>query len=491
MTISPHKLQRPTPTENRAGGSMDSSNRGALRRHEGWISSAQRLSDATIILSAQLLAHGLYPEPWNERTMTVTVIGLLVFGFAAEVIGLYRPYRMESIGREIKDALLAWGAVPLALLGFWFFTKTSTQYSRVAATFWFVLAPLALCGLRIAVRLGLRILRAEGHNTRRVAILGCTEEAERLAASLDELPWLGLRLQGLYDDRSEKRRHRPVHPRCKVLGTSEDLVGLCRQGAIDVVYVALPLRAELRTAGMLSALADTTVTVYLVADFLYYNLLRSHWSQVGGIPVVSVHNSPFEGIVGWVKRIEDLALGSVIVLLTAIPMLVIAIAIKVSSPGPIFFRQWRYGLCGKKIRILKFRTMTVCEDGPDIKQASKNDSRVTRIGRLLRKTSIDEFPQFLQVLTGELSLVGPRPHAVAHNEQYRTLIHGYMLRHMVKPGITGWAQVNGWRGETAELEKMEQRVRHDLEYIRNWNLLLDLKIIFLTVFGSKKSRNAY
>lgn len=470
---------------------MGPSNNGSLRRHEAWVSSLQRLSDATIVLGTHFLARWLYGEPWQEQTLTITVLGLLVFGFAAELTGLYRPYRMESIRREIKDALVAWSAVPLALLTFWFFSKTSTQYSRVAAAYWFVLAPFFLCGLRIGVRLGLRALRAQGHNTRRVAILGSTQDAERLAEALDDLPWLGLKLEGIYDDRSAKRRHAAKHPRCRVLGTSDDLIKLCRQGAFDVVYVALPLRAELRTAGILSALSDTTVTVYLVADFLYYSLLRAHWSQVGGIPVVSVHNSPFEGVVGWVKRIEDLVLGSLIVLVTAIPMLVIAAAIKLSSPGPVLFRQWRYGLCGKRIRILKFRTMTVCEDGDHIEQARKNDDRVTPIGRFLRRTSLDEFPQFLQVLTGELSLVGPRPHAVAHNELYRTLIHGYMLRHMVKPGITGWAQVNGWRGETKDLEKMEQRVRHDLEYIRNWNLLLDLKIIFLTIFGTKKSRNAY
>jgi len=464
---------------------------GTLRRHEAWVSSLQRLADASAILAAQILARWLYNEPWGEQTMTVTVLGLLVFGFAAEVSGLYRPYRTETIVREIRDTLVAWLPVPLTLLTFWFFTKTSTHYSRVAASIWFVLAPAMLCSLRAVVRIGLRILRTQGHNTRRVAILGCTKDAERLAAALDELPWLGLDLQGVYDDRSEKRRYTPKHPRCKVLGTSNDLVERCRRGLIDVVYVALPLRAELRTAGILSDLADTTVTVYMVADFLYYNLLRAHWSQVGGIPVVSVHNSPFEGVVAWVKRLEDLVIGSMIVLLTLIPMAIIAVAIKVSSSGPIFFRQWRYGLCGKKIRILKFRTMTVCEDGPSVKQVSKNDARVTAIGRFLRRTSLDEFPQFLQVLTGELSLVGPRPHAVAHNEQYRSLIHGYMLRHMVKPGITGWAQVNGWRGETAELDKMAQRVQHDLEYIRNWNLLLDLKIIFLTIFGAKKSRNAF
>jgi putative colanic acid biosynthesis UDP-glucose lipid carrier transferase len=398
---------------------------------------------------------------------------------------------MQNILRETKDTILAWLPVPLALLGFWFFSKTSTHYSRVAAFGWFIFAPLLLCSMRVGVRIGLRILRAQGRNTRRVAILGCTADAERLAESFDNLPWLGLKLQGVYDDRSEERRYVAKHPRCKVIGNSQDLLRDCRQGVIDIVYGALPLRAELRTAGLLSALADTTARVYLVADFLSYSLLTAQWSQVGNIPVVSVHDSPFEGVVGFVKRLEDLILGSAIVLLTAIPMLCIAVAVRVSSPGPILFRQWRYGLSGKRIRVLKFRTMKVCEDGPNVVQASKNDPRVTRLGRFLRRTSLDEFPQFLQVLTGELSLVGPRPHAVAHNEQYRALIHGYMLRHMVKPGITGWAQVNGLRGETAELKQMKQRVQRDLEYIRNWNVFLDLKIILLTIIGAMKGRNAY
>jgi putative colanic acid biosynthesis UDP-glucose lipid carrier transferase len=172
-------------------------------------------------------------------------------------------------------------------------------------------------------------------------------------------------------------------------------------------------------------------------------------------------------------------------------MLIIGIGVKLSSPGPVFFKQRRYGLNGREIRVLKFRTMTVCEDGANVKQATKGDARVTRFGAFLRQTSLDELPQFIQVLTGEMSIVGPRPHAVAHNELYRSQIHGYMLRHKVKPGITGWAQVNGWRGETDTVDKMEKRVEHDLEYIHNWDLGWDLKIIFLTVFGSKKNRNAY
>ncbi len=463
---------------------------GPLRRLESWVCTLQRLVDVAVVVGAQVLAHAVYGESWNEQATTITVIALLVFGLAGEVGGLYRPWRTGTVLREVKNALVAWMTVPLALFAFWFLTKTSVHYSRVASSAWFVFTPLLLCAVRVGVRVGLRVLRVQGRNIRRVAILGCTEDAERLVESFETRPWLGLKLSGIYDDRSEDRRHVPVHPGCAVVGKTEDLIQACREGKLDAVYIALPLRAEKRVGETLAALADTTVSVYLVADLLYYSLLHAQWSQIGNLPVVSLHDSPFEGVVGWLKRMEDLALGSLILLLAAIPMLCIAVAIKMKSPGPIFFRQWRYGLCGKQIRILKFRTMTVSEDGPNVVQVTKNDARVTKLGRFLRRTSLDEFPQFFQVLTGELSLVGPRPHAVAHNEKYRAIIHGYMLRHIVKPGITGWAQVNGWRGETAELVKMEERVRHDMEYIRNWNLFLDLKIIFLTVFGAKKSQNA-
>jgi putative colanic acid biosynthesis UDP-glucose lipid carrier transferase len=212
---------------------------------------------------------------------------------------------------------------------------------------------------------------------------------------------------------------------------------------------------------------------------------------VGDIPVVSIFDTPIHGVSGWLKRLEDIVLGSVIVAIIVVPMAIIAIGVKLTSPGPVFFRQRRYGLNGREIRVLKFRSMSVSEDGGDVKQATRNDPRVTRFGAFLRQSSLDELPQFLQVLTGEMSIVGPRPHAVAHNELYRSKIQGYMLRHKVKPGITGWAQVNGWRGETDTLDKMIRRVDHDLEYIHNWRLFWDIKIIFSTIFGSKKRQNAY
>jgi putative colanic acid biosynthesis UDP-glucose lipid carrier transferase len=242
---------------------------------------------------------------------------------------------------------------------------------------------------------------------------------------------------------------------------------------------------------LLRALANSTATVYLVADLPSYDLLSARWTALGNAPLISIHDTPFLGVCGCLKRLEDVVVGLAILLLVSVPLLVIAMLVKMTSPGPILFRQRRYGLNGREIRVLKFRTMTVCEDGPLIVQARQNDGRVTPLGRFLRRTSLDELPQFIQVLTGEMSIVGPRPHAVAHNERYRSLIPFYMLRHKVKPGITGWAQVNGWRGETPTVDLMEKRVAHDLEYINNWSFLLDLKIILLTIVGRRKGHNAW
>jgi putative colanic acid biosysnthesis UDP-glucose lipid carrier transferase len=462
---------------------------GPLRKHEHLVGASQRLVDAGVIAASQALAIRIYGDTWRPGTTSATVLGILIFMLAGEFGGLYRPWRTESLAREARDLLVTGLAVPIGLLLFAFITKTSTTYSRGVWLLWFALAPAMLTLVRLAVRNTLRYFRSRGMNQRRVAIFGATREAEQLASALEESPWLGLNLLGIYDDRNADRR-RPVG-RHQVLGDFDALVQDAHKGNIDIIYVALPMGAQQRNENLFRALADTTVTVFMVAGLQTYNLVHARWSNVGGIPVVSIHESALEGAGTLLKRIEDLVVGSLILMVTVLPMLAIAIAIKLTSRGPVFFRQWRYGLSGKPIRVLKFRTMTVCDDGAVIKQATKDDARVTRLGRFLRRTSMDELPQFFQVITGELSIVGPRPHAVAHNEAYRTQIQGYMLRHMVKPGITGWAQVNGWRGETATLDKMEGRVRHDLEYVRNWSLLWDLEIIFRTIFGSKKNQNAY
>jgi putative colanic acid biosynthesis UDP-glucose lipid carrier transferase len=311
-----------------------------------------------------------------------------------------------------------------------------------------------------------------------------------IAQRIMDDPGSGLRVKGYFDDR-EPERLQAMPDGIPALGKLDELLALARKGQVDLVYVALPLRAESRISDIVRRLADSTASVYVVADFLVFDLVHAQWSNVQGLPVVSVFESPFYGVNGWLKRFEDIVLGSLILMLISPAMLLIALGVKLSSPGPVFFRQRRYGLNGEEIRVLKFRTMTVLEDGPDVKQATKGDQRITRFGAFLRRTSLDELPQFINVLSGEMSIVGPRPHAVAHNEMYRRMIHGYMLRHKVKPGITGWAQVNGWRGETDTLDKMEQRINHDLHYIRNWGLLFDIKIILKTVFGTGTRQNAY
>ena len=464
---------------------------GPLRKHEQLVGATQRLADVSLIVLSQLLAVWMYRDGWRASTTTATGWGILTFMLAGEFGGLYRPWRTESLAREARDLLVAWAAVPFSLAVFAFVTKTSASYSRGASLLWIAITPLLLTVMRAMVRNVLRYLRSSGMNQRRVAILGSTLEAEQLAETLAECPWLGLKLIGIYDDRNEHRRHIIDRPDCSVLGDHGDMVRAARAGNIDAIYVALPLSARLRNEELFHALADTTVAVFMVAGLFPCNLMQARWSSVGGIPVVSIHESSVDGAGALLKRIEDLVVGSLILAIAVWPMLAIAIAIRLTSSGPIVFRQWRYGLNGKPIRVLKFRTMTTCEDGPTVVQATKNDSRVTRLGRFLRRTSMDELPQFFQVITGELSIVGPRPHAVAHNEAYRSQIQGYMLRHMVKPGITGWAQVNGWRGETATLDKMVARVRCDLEYVQNWSLLWDLEIILRTILGTKKNQNAY
>ncbi len=465
--------------------------RGFLRGNEELLSAFQRLADLLSIAVAHYIACVFYRDQWRAPMTAATAIALVAFNLLAEWRGLYRPWRSERIARELEAAFTTWLAVPIMLFALGFITKTSASFSRAVSVGWFLSTPILLGAWRMGARVLLRYLRSKGRNTRSVAILGATKISERLCDSIVDRPWLGMRLAGLYDDRSPRRRRRFSRQHCQFVGTSDQLVEDARAGKLDIIYIGLPLRAEGRIGEVLKALADTTATVYLAADFFTYDLMHGRWHQVANIPVVSIYDSPFHGVAGWLKRAEDLVLGTIILALIALPMIAVAIAVKMTSPGPVFFRQRRFGLNAKEIRVLKFRTLTVCEDGTEIEQVKRGDKRLTPIGGFLRRTSLDELPQFLQVLTGKMSIVGPRPHAVAHNQAYRSLIQGYMLRHKVKPGITGWAQVNGLRGETDTLEKMEQRVRYDLDYITGWYLALDLKIIFMTMLGSKKNQGAY
>ncbi len=265
-----------------------------------------------------------------------------------------------------------------------------------------------------------------------------------------------------------------------------------KEQRVNNIYLSLQLSSQPRIVKLLDELKDTTVSIYFMPDVFMTDLIQARVSQIGDIPVVAVCETPFTGFNGLLKRLVDIMLSLAILTLILPVLVVIALGIKLGSPGPIIFKQRRYGLYGEEIIVYKFRSMTVCEDGDQVSQATRQDLRITPLGAFLRKSSLDELPQFLNVLQGRMSIVGPRPHAVAHNEMYRKLITGYMVRHKVKPGITGWAQVNGLRGETETLNKMKARIEYDIDYLRNWSLKLDLLIILKTVLVVfKGQKNAY
>jgi putative colanic acid biosysnthesis UDP-glucose lipid carrier transferase len=367
-----------------------------------------------------------------------------------------------------------------ALLAIGYATKFSAHFSRRLILTWAVLSPTLIVAVTLVLHeIMLKFLR-DPSNARKTVFAGCTESsvalANRLTHSVSEF---GMKVEGFFDDRGRERLN--INGDVQLLGKLNDLAAYVRTHSIDVIFIALPIRQAARVLDLIEELRDTTASIYYLPDIAVFDLIQARSVAIDGIPALAMCESPFFGYRVVAKRVTDILIATTVVLLTAPLLIAIAILVRFSSPGPIIFRQRRYGLNGEEIIVYKFRTMTVTEDGATIRQASRSDPRFTRIGRILRRYSLDELPQLFNVLKGPMSLVGPRPHAVAHNEMYRKLIPGYMVRHKVKPGITGLAQVNGLRGETRTVEQMEARVRYDLEYLRTWSLELDLEILFKTV----------
>lgn len=461
-----------------------------IHAHRTFGGALARLMDAGCIVWSLYLAVQFSYLP-NEQFALVASIAVALYYLMAEVTGIYRSWRGEAGHRETLAILATWSGTLIALLTLGFLTKFTAEFSRSAILVWFLAAPLLITSNRVLTRAIQRWLHAKGLNTRTCAIIGVTELGVQLARNIEDSPEMGLRLVGFFDDRPEERTADLPSSVGDKIGDLEHLFDRARKNDIDRIYITFPMRAEDRIRQVLAQFGDTTASVYVVPDFFVFELLHSRWSTIGGLPAVSVTETPFYGAYGLLKRLSDLVLACLILTIVALPMVVISLLIKITSRGPIFFRQRRYGLDGREILVWKFRSMTVCDDGENIAQATRNDQRITSLGALLRKTSLDELPQLFNVLAGSMSLVGPRPHATAHNEEYRSLIPGYMLRHKVKPGITGLAQVEGWRGETDTLEKMENRIACDHDYIRQWSLWMDMKILFRTIFVVLSRKNAY
>lgn len=463
-------------------------NTGMIRPHVNSLAMLFRLVDAAIIFGTLVFTAFFYSADFDLFLINSGLLGVLLFWAIAEFNNLYRSWRSIRFLEQASATATVWGVTAVIMLAVGYFIKGADIYPRSATLFWFALTMLLLLGWRYVYHQLLYILRSRDFNTRTAIIVAFNKSALNLANEFKWNPRHGIKFLGFYDDRSVARSDTNVDIR----GDVADALEMTKSGKVDNVYIALPLHAEKRTQELLEMFADTTANVYLIPNFFVYNLLYSRWREVGDVLTLSIYDSPHISVSGWLKRIEDIVLSSLLILMLAIPMLIVAIIIKVTSRGPVIFSQFRYGLDGQKFRVYKFRSMTVAEDGPVVKQATQNDARITRIGRFIRRTSIDELPQLFNVLEGTMSLVGPRPHAVAHNEEYRKLIKRYMLRHKVKPGITGWAQIHGLRGETDTLDKMERRIEYDLDYIHKWSLWLDFKILFLTLYRTRQiATNAY
>ena len=451
---------------------MNNRRKGFLRLYTTEFSFVSRIFDAALIWCSLVLVQYFLKITTVADYEYAGLLAVIFYFFIAELCSVYRSSRLENYGEVFGKIFLAWMIVCALLIVTAVVTKTSFNYSRLIIFSWFALAPCLLSMERLCTLIVLRYLRAHSSNTRSYVILGNSPIANKLPRKIQKLPWTGLVHLGNYAD-------------------LDTLLADIQTNTIDYVFVAYATTEQDKINAAIKALGNSTASIYLVPDVLLADLLGSEWVMLGNTPLIILNDHPFYGGMWTLKKLEDLILGSLILLLISPLMLLIALAIKLSSPGPIFFKQRRHGLNGEVIKVYKFRTMTSLDDGDVVVQATKDDARITPIGKFLRRSSLDELPQFINVLQGSMSIVGPRPHALSHNEHYRTLIDSYMQRHKVKPGITGWAQVNGFRGETDTLEKMQARVDFDLYYINHWSLGLDLKIIMLTILNGFSGKTAY
>ncbi len=450
-----------------------------------------RILDVSLPSLTLYLSSLLYNNAWSDKYLILGILGGLFLIVFSQGTGVYSQWRGRTLFSGFKLVIQAWIFTWLALLALAFLLKDSSHFSRLIVTIWAFSTPIALFMYRLILRYLLGYFRTKGWNTSRVAIIGAGDLGKRLAKTLRDAKMLGYQPMEFFDDNLSIQGK--VYYNIPVIASIDDFIKIESFSThFDEVYITLPLRAEERIKQVLNALADSTVTVKFIPDCFAFDLLHSRMTDIGGMPIISVYDSPLNNLTNrFLKRLEDIILSIIILIIISPLLIVISIAVKATSPGPILFKQKRYGLNGKDIMVWKFRSMKVMENGDKVPQATKNDNRFTKIGSFLRRTSLDELPQFFNTLTGRMSIAGPRPHAKAHNEQYRKLIQKYMLRHTVKPGITGWAQINGQRGETETLDKMEKRVQYDLYYIDNWSFWMDIKIIMLTIIKGFIDKNAY
>lgn len=442
------------------------------------ISFFQRVLDPLIIMGTLYLATLFYGEPFSGYSLVLMILAFFISSAVYQHVDPYRTWRSGRMLAYARDTIFGWCLTMAVLYFLGSASGLKYYYDERVLLAWFIATPLIILASHIAVRVATGS-RDRQREVRSIVVVGVNDVGVKFAGVCERHPNLFMEVCGFFDDRADERHpDKLAHP---VLGKMNDIAAYVRKHNIKMIFISQPISAQPRIRKLIDELKDTTASIYFLPDVYVFDLMQARFDTVGGMPVIAISETPFMGFNSVLKRGSDIVVSTIALILLGPLMLAIAVAVRLSSPGPVIFKQRRYGLYGEEIYVYKFRSMKVTDDGPTIVQAQKNDQRLTPVGGFLRRTSLDELPQFINVLQGRMSIVGPRPHAVAHNEQYRKLIKGYMLRHKVRPGITGWAQVNGLRGETATLDKMEARIQYDLDYLRNWSLWLDLWIILKTV----------
>lgn len=454
--------------------------RGILKEHATLLSAMLHVSDWGATSLAAWVAYRIYFGNWDLPTSYFTVAGVVVLLVAVLFprFRLYQAWRGASILDEMRAITLAWVMVLFLLLAFVFYTKMGSDFSRGWIGIWALLGWGTLVSGRVLLRMALHWLRSHGFNQRRIVIVGTEGLGGEVYRRLMESPWIGLQVEGFFSANHASHAELGV----PILGGLSDVAGYVVAEGIDQVWIALPLKELDQLESLLHTLRQSAVAIRFIPDIFSVRLLSHSVTEVAGFPVINLSVTPMEGVNRLVKALEDRVLASLILLLLSPLLLLIALCVKFSSPGPVLIQQRRMGWDGRHILVYKFRGMEADQEkSGQFTHASNSDARVTPFGIFLHRTGLDELPQLFNVLGGSMSIVGPRPHAVEHNVQYMDMIDDYMMRYKVKPGITGWAQIHGWRGETDTIEKMRKRVEYDLYYIENWSLWLDLRIILLSV----------
>jgi len=447
-----------------------------------------RMLDPLFVAAVGTIAYRAYLGPLDEMPdrYVVAILGLslscaAIFPF----LGLYAPQRGVTLFEEVRRLVNAWVALAAMWFAFLFLSKSGVEFSRVWSVYWITCGFALHLAFRGSVRLALRALRRRGYNLRSIVIVGAGALGREIAQRIRQTPWSGLVVRAFYDD--ARQLQGTTVGGAPVVGPVDQLARDLDAHPVDQVWVALPMRADERIRELLLTLRMHSVQIRFIPDIFNFTLLHHSVSEIAGLPVINLTDSPLDGVNRVLKRLEDVVLSAVIVLVTAPLMLAIAAGTKLSSPGPALYRQERVTWNGARFRMLKFRTMPVdaeSDSGPV--WATRDEPRATRFGRLLRRTSLDELPQFFNVLAGQMSIVGPRPERPEFVERFRAEVPGYMQKHLVKAGITGWAQVNDLRGDS----DLQRRIQYDLYYIENWSLWFDLRIIALTAIHVFRSRNA-